>query len=113
MAIFGAEDQIVDADESLAAYAEIPGARTATIEEAGHSPHVETPEETARLILEFAADAGDEVLAPAPEPEAAPDAEAGAGVEKADDDKGGGKRNKSNAKKPKKKGGGKKGDEKN
>jgi pimeloyl-ACP methyl ester carboxylesterase len=70
MVIFGAEDQIVYADEAIAAYEEIPGARTATIEEAGHSPHVETPEDTARLILEFAADAGDEVLAPAPESEA-------------------------------------------
>ena len=67
MAIFGSEDQIVDADKAIAAYEEIPGVRTATIEGAGHSPHVETPEETAPLILEFAADAGDEVLAPAPE----------------------------------------------
>jgi pimeloyl-ACP methyl ester carboxylesterase len=67
MVIFGAEDQIVHADEAIAAYEEIPGVRTATIEGAGHSPHVETPEETAPLILEFAADAGDEVLAPAPE----------------------------------------------
>jgi pimeloyl-ACP methyl ester carboxylesterase len=68
MAIFGSEDQIVDADKAIAAYEEIPGVRTATIEGAGHSPHVEKPEETAPLILEFAADAGDEVLAPAPEP---------------------------------------------
>ena len=116
MAIFGAEDQIAYADESLAAYAEIPGARTATIEEAGHSPHVEAPEETARLILEFAADAGDEMLAPAPEPE--PDTEAGAGVEKADDDGAGGKQKQKqtneraeSAKEPEgNNGGGKKGD---
>ncbi len=67
MVIFGAEDQIFYADEAIAAYEEIPGVRTATIEGAGHSPHVETPEETAPLILEFAADAGDEVLSPAPE----------------------------------------------
>jgi pimeloyl-ACP methyl ester carboxylesterase len=81
MVIFGAEDQIVNADEAIAAYGEIPGARTATIEEAGHSPHVETPEDTARLILEFAADAGDEVLAPAPESEA--EAAAGGNGDKA------------------------------
>ena len=67
MVIFGAEDQIFDADEAIAAYEEIPGVRTATIEGAGHSPQVETPEKLAPLILEFAADAGDEVLAPAPE----------------------------------------------
>jgi pimeloyl-ACP methyl ester carboxylesterase len=67
MAIFGSEDQIVTADLAIPAYQEIPGVRVAEIEEAGHSPHVETPEETARLILEFAADAGDEVLAPPPE----------------------------------------------
>jgi pimeloyl-ACP methyl ester carboxylesterase len=68
LVIFGAEEQIVDDDEeALAAYGEVPGARIATVEEAGHSPNVEQPEETAELILEFAADAGDEVL---PEPEA-------------------------------------------
>ena len=67
LVIYGAEEQIVDDDEeALAAYQEVPGARTATVEEAGHSPNVEQPEETAELILEFAADAGDEVL-PAPE----------------------------------------------
>ena len=76
MVIFGAEDQIVYAEESIAAYEEIPGVRTATIEEVGHSPHVEDPEETAGLIEEFAADAGDEVLAPAPETESAGNADA-------------------------------------
>ena len=69
LVIYGAEEQIVDDDEeALAAYGEVPGARIATVEDAGHSPNVEQPEETAELILEFAADAGDEVL-PAPEAE--------------------------------------------
>jgi pimeloyl-ACP methyl ester carboxylesterase len=69
LAIYGAEEQVVvDDEEALAAYGEVPGARTATVEDAGHSPNVEQPEETAELILEFAADAGDEVLA-APEAE--------------------------------------------
>ena len=45
LVIFGAEDQIYDADESLARYEAIPGAQTALIEGAGHSPNVETPEE--------------------------------------------------------------------
>jgi pimeloyl-ACP methyl ester carboxylesterase len=63
MVIFGAEDQLYDADEALAAYQEaVPGARVATIEDAGHSPNVEQPEETAALIQEFAADAGDETI---------------------------------------------------
>ena len=38
----------------------MPGVRTAKVKGAGHSPNVEKPEETARLIKEFAADAGDE-----------------------------------------------------
>ena len=68
LVIFGAEDQIYDDPaEALAAFEDVPGARTATIDDAGHSPNVEQPEQTADLVLEFAADAGDEVLAPAPE----------------------------------------------
>jgi pimeloyl-ACP methyl ester carboxylesterase len=68
LVIFGAEDQIAkDPTEALAAFEDVPGARTATIDDAGHSPNVEQPEQTADLVLEFAADAGDEVLAPAPE----------------------------------------------
>ena len=62
MAIFGAEDQIYDVGPALAAYAAVPGARTAKIEAAGHSPNVEKPEETARLVLEFAADASDDSI---------------------------------------------------
>ena len=60
LAIFGSEDQICDTDESIAAYGTVPGARTATIEGAGHSPNVEKPVQTAALIEEFAAEAGDE-----------------------------------------------------
>ena len=68
MAIFGAEDQIDDTGPSLAAYAQVPGARTSEIRGAGHSPNVEKPEETARLILEFAADASDDsVESPPPD----------------------------------------------
>ena len=68
LVIFGAEDQIYDDPaEALAAFEDVPGVRTATVEDAGHSPNVEQPEETANLVLEFAADAGDEVLAPKPE----------------------------------------------
>jgi hypothetical protein len=61
--IFGAEDQVWDADESIAAFEDVPGIQTKVIEDAGHSPNVEQPEETARLILDFAAEA--EVARPA------------------------------------------------
>jgi pimeloyl-ACP methyl ester carboxylesterase len=54
MVIFGAEDQVYDADEALERYAEIPGIRTELIEGAGHSPNVEKPAELAPLILAFA-----------------------------------------------------------
>jgi pimeloyl-ACP methyl ester carboxylesterase len=54
LVIFGAEDQIYDAEEAIAPYGEVPGARTALIEGAGHSPNVEAPDQVARLIREFA-----------------------------------------------------------
>jgi len=54
LAIFGAEDQIYDAKEALAAYATVPGAQTRLIAGAGHSPNVEKPIETAALLLAFA-----------------------------------------------------------
>ncbi len=55
LVIFGAEDQIYDADEALPRYEDVPGARIELIEGAGHSPNVEAPEELAALILSFAA----------------------------------------------------------
>ena len=66
LVIFGAEDQLFDEDEAVAAYEDVPGVRTAFVEGAGHSPNVERPEETARLILEFADEAGDEAEVPQP-----------------------------------------------
>ena len=60
MVVFGAEDQIFDARSSISAYAALPGTRTELLEDVGHSPQVEAPEETAALILDFAK--------PAPEP---------------------------------------------
>ncbi|HEX5527665.1 MAG TPA: alpha/beta hydrolase [Solirubrobacterales bacterium] len=53
LAIFGAEDQIYESEETLAAYAKVPGARTALIPGAGHSPNVEKPRRTAELVLGF------------------------------------------------------------
>jgi len=59
LSVFGAEDQVCDAGNSQATYETVPGARTATIRDAGHSPNVEKPAETAQLIAKFAAEAGD------------------------------------------------------
>ena len=66
LVIFGDEDQIYDAQVAIAAYEDVPGVRTALVEEAGHSPNVERPDETARLILEFVDEAGDEAEVPQP-----------------------------------------------
>jgi pimeloyl-ACP methyl ester carboxylesterase len=54
LAIFGAEDQIYESKEALAAYAKVPGAQTVLVQGAGHSPNVEKPKRTAALILRFA-----------------------------------------------------------
>jgi pimeloyl-ACP methyl ester carboxylesterase len=64
LVIFGEEDQILDAGPASEAYRDVPGARIALIPGAGHSPNVEKPEETANLVLEFADEAGDEVVTP-------------------------------------------------
>jgi pimeloyl-ACP methyl ester carboxylesterase len=58
LVIFGAEDQLYDDPaEAADAYADVPGARIELIQGAGHSPNVEKPGRTARLILDFAAEA--------------------------------------------------------
>jgi pimeloyl-ACP methyl ester carboxylesterase len=54
LVIFGAEDQVYDADEAIDRYREIPGARTELVEGAGHCPNVEKPAEIAAMILAFA-----------------------------------------------------------
>ena len=68
LVIFGAQEQIYDEWEDAAeAYKEtVPGVRVAVIEEAGHSPNVETPAQVAALIREFIADPGDEAAAEHP-----------------------------------------------
>ena len=58
LVIFGAEDQLYDDPaEAADAYADVSGARIELIRGAGHSPNVEKPGRTARLILAFAAEA--------------------------------------------------------
>ncbi len=58
MAIFGAEEQIYEPEKALAAYAAVPGAQTALVQGAGHSPNVEKPARTAALVLGFASRTG-------------------------------------------------------
>jgi len=55
LVLMGAEEQIVDDPQrALDQYADgVPGARTALIAGAGHSPNVEKPAQTARLIIGF------------------------------------------------------------
>lgn len=53
LVIFGAQDQLYDARESLSAYAAVPGVETVLIPEAGHSPNVETPQKTAAILGRF------------------------------------------------------------
>jgi pimeloyl-ACP methyl ester carboxylesterase len=66
MAIFGEEDQIVDATEAADSLRDVPGARITTLPGVGHTPQVEAPQETANLILDFALDAGDEITSERP-----------------------------------------------
>jgi len=54
MAIFGEEDQIVDAAQAEESLSNVPGVRLVTLPEVGHTPQIEAPEETAALIEEFA-----------------------------------------------------------
>jgi pimeloyl-ACP methyl ester carboxylesterase len=65
LVIFGEQDQLYPARESLSAYAAIPGVETALIAEAGHSPQVETPAQTAAVLGRF-------VNTLAPEPKVVP-----------------------------------------
>jgi pimeloyl-ACP methyl ester carboxylesterase len=59
LVIFGAEDQLYDDPEAAAqAYGDVPGARITVLPGVGHSPNVESPGQTSRLILRFAAVAG-------------------------------------------------------
>ena len=55
LAIMGAEEQLVDDPRrALDQYATVPGSKTHLVADAGHSPNVEKPAETAGLVLGFA-----------------------------------------------------------
>jgi pimeloyl-ACP methyl ester carboxylesterase len=52
LVIFGSEDELVDA-EAAQDYRTVPGARIVVLDGVGHSPHVERPAATTRLIRNF------------------------------------------------------------
>jgi pimeloyl-ACP methyl ester carboxylesterase len=54
MFLWGAQDRIVTPDYGRAYAAAIPGAQFALIDQAGHFPHLEQPEDFARQVLSFA-----------------------------------------------------------
>lgn len=66
LVLMGAEEQIVeDPAARLAEYRRtVPGAQTRLIAGSGHSPNVEKPAETARLVLRFDEQAGNTAAAP-------------------------------------------------
>jgi pimeloyl-ACP methyl ester carboxylesterase len=53
MVIFGAEDQIFDADHALEGYRDVTGVQTELIDGAGHAPQVEKPKAVADLLSSF------------------------------------------------------------
>src|SRR5690554_2120524 len=52
--IWGKEDRILDYRNAPVYQASIPGSQLVILEDIGHAPMIETPEESARLFLEFA-----------------------------------------------------------
>jgi pimeloyl-ACP methyl ester carboxylesterase len=58
LVMFGAEDQLYDDRATADAYRSVPGVEIRMIPGAGHSPEVEKPDRTARLILGFSEGTG-------------------------------------------------------
>lgn len=54
LVVFGSQDELVD-PKSAQGYRTVPGARVVVLDGVGHSPHVERPGATARLIADFIA----------------------------------------------------------
>ncbi len=65
LVIFGAEDQIYDAEAAIEPYEDIPGVQTELLEGAGHSPERRAPRADSRTLITAFADA------PTPEEKAA------------------------------------------
>ena len=53
LVVFGAEDQIFDAEESIEGYSDVPGVQTELLKDVGHAPQVEDPEAVAKLLDGF------------------------------------------------------------
>jgi pimeloyl-ACP methyl ester carboxylesterase len=54
LVVFGSDDELVD-PKSAQGYRTVPGARIVVLDGVGHSPHVERPGATARLVDDFLA----------------------------------------------------------
>jgi len=67
LVIFGAEDQILDAESAVGAYSEVPGVRTELLEGLGNSPQVEDPQAVAELLEGFALDLPERVAGRPPQ----------------------------------------------
>lgn len=52
LVVFGSDDEVVD-PKSAQGYRRVPGARIVVLDGVGHSPHVERPGATARLVADF------------------------------------------------------------
>lgn len=53
LVMFGAEDQLFDVDEAVEGYSDVPGVRSEVVQDAGHAPQVEQPDQVADLIESF------------------------------------------------------------
>jgi pimeloyl-ACP methyl ester carboxylesterase len=60
LVVFGSEDQVYPAKQSLDAYKDVPQARAALVPGAGHAPQLEDAGSVARLLLRFTRSVGHE-----------------------------------------------------
>lgn len=58
LVILGARDQLYPAEPTRAAYERVPGVQVEVLADCGHSPPLEQPQATARLIRDFSATRG-------------------------------------------------------
>ena len=57
MVILGEEDQVVDTPEAEEGWSDVPGVQIELLPGIGHTPQIEAPDESAALIIGFAAEA--------------------------------------------------------
>jgi pimeloyl-ACP methyl ester carboxylesterase len=73
MVIDGSDDQILDPTQVIEGFHSVPGVITRLMPGVGHSPNVEAPEETAKLILDFAGVAPPTPVEPSPSKKKGPE----------------------------------------